>query len=162
METNFSIGDTVSVINDILWGKIISIENKTATIEDQQGFEFSCSVEELVPHTPDLYKDISIRTEKKAKKIDTPPSDAIDLHIHCLSSERNLEPWQRLFIQKQALIEGIARAKKSGRRKVKIIHGIGDGVVQQMVHDVLHFELRLEFHNEEILHHQSGSVVVYL
>lgn len=163
MKTNFSIGDTVSVIHDTISGKIIALKKSIATIEDEHGFHYDFSLDELVVAAPHLYTHLQIPTTptpQKKKNEKTP--NRIDLHIHHLTPKKNLPPSERLFLQKEALRLGLEKAREKGIRKVEIIHGIGDGIVQQMVHEVLTMELGLEFHNKEILHHQSGGVVVYL
>ncbi|VDH03177.1 Smr/MutS family protein [Bergeyella zoohelcum] len=163
MKTNFSIGDTVSVIHDTISGKIIALKKSIATIEDEHGFHYDFYLDELVVAAPHLYTHVQISTfpaPQKKKNEKTP--NRIDLHIHLLTSKKNLTPSERLFLQKEALRLGLEKAREKGIRKVEIIHGIGDGIVQQMVHEVLTMEMGLEFHNKEILHHQSGGVVVYL
>ena len=71
------------------------------------------------------------------------------------------DSFERLFLQKEKLLQTIDYCRKNHLKKLEIIHGIGDGVLQQMVYDVLESQTNLEFHNREILHDQSGTVLVF-
>ncbi|MGZ5273790.1 MAG: hypothetical protein ACXWCA_05710 [Kaistella sp.] len=42
------------------------------------------------------------------------------------------------------------------------MHGIGDGVLQRMVHDYLVGQTNLEFDDHDFFYHQRGSVMVTL
>ncbi|KEY18762.1 Smr/MutS family protein [Kaistella antarctica] len=160
------IGDSVSVIDEQLKGTVISIKGKKVTIEDEHGFPYEYDATELVVQQAEIYEQIkTVRKEELAKPIskkhDKKPF-VLDLHFEKLvKNTSDYNSFERLFRQKEKLITTIDYCRKNNLKKLEIIHGIGDGVLQQMVHDVLESQTNIEFQNKEILHHQSGTVLVY-
>lgn len=160
------IGDSVSVIDDNLKGKITAIKGKKVTIEDEHGFPYEYDAQELVLQEAEIYSQI--RTIQKeefskpvSKKHDKKPM-ILDLHFENIAKGAvQVDPFERLFMQKDQLLKTLDYCRNNNLKRLEIIHGIGDGVVQQMVYDVLESQTNLEFHNKEILHHQSGTVLVY-
>ncbi|MDP2452541.1 MULTISPECIES: Smr/MutS family protein [unclassified Kaistella] len=159
-------GDSVSVIDDHLKGTVTSIKGKKVTIEDEHGFEYEYAESELVLQQAEIYENIkTIRKEEilkpVSKKHDKKPF-ILDLHFEKLvRNTGDYDSFERLFLQKDKLLKTLDYCRKNNLKKLEIIHGIGDGVLQQMVHDVLESQTNLEFQNKEILHHQSGTVLVY-
>ena len=159
-------GDLVSVIDDELKGTIISIKEKKVTIEDEHGFPYDYDAAELVLYQADLYDQIKTPRKEEvskniSKKHDKKPA-VLDLHFDKLvknTSEYNSS--ERLFRQKEKLLNMLDYCRNNNLKKLEIIHGIGDGVLQKMVYEVLESQTNIEFQNREILHHQSGTVLVY-
>ena len=58
--------------------------------------------------------------------------------------------------------ETVAFCRANNLKKLEIIHGIGDGVLQRMVHDYLVGQTNLEFDDHDFFYHQRGSVMVTL
>ncbi|KIA88538.1 Smr/MutS family protein [Kaistella jeonii] len=160
------IGDLVSVIDDQLKGKIVAVNAKKVIIEDEHGFEYEYHSSELVLQEAAIYDQIKTIQKKEvsksiSKKHDKKPF-VLDLHFeNVVKKDADYDSFERLFLQKEKLIQTIDYCRKNNLKKLEIIHGIGDGVLQQMVHEVLENQTNLEFHNKEILHHQSGTVLVY-
>lgn len=160
------IGDSVSVVDEQLSGKIIAISAHTVTLEDEHGFSYEYPKQQVVINESTLYRNISaIRKEEyqtpKSKKHQKNPQ-ILDLHFDQLSAgQGSISSFERLFIQKEKLLETLDYCRQHHLKRLEIIHGIGDGVLQQMVYEVLENQTDLEFHNREILHHQSGIVLVY-
>ena len=160
------IGDSVSVIDDQLKGKIISVKGTKVTIEDEHGFPYEYDASELVVQQAEIYNEVkTIRKEEWSKPISKKHHKkplVLDLHFeHVVKNPSEYDSFERLFRQKEKLLTTIEFCRKNNLKKLEIIHGIGDGVLQQMVHDVLESQTNLEFQNKEILHHQSGTVLVY-
>ena len=72
------------------------------------------------------------------------------------------DAFERIFIQKEKLEETIAFCRNNNLKKLEIIHGIGDGVLQRMVHDYLVGQTNLEFDDDDFFYHQRGSGMVTL
>lgn len=164
---SLQIGDEVSVLNETRTGTIIKIQGNQAILEDSDGFPYTYALQELVPRQKGLYSEITAVPHKEKTEKKTSVSKAnlkvIDLHIEKLTPHPDeISPFERLFIQKEALLEGLERARNSGIKKLEIIHGLGNGTLQKMVYETLESQTHLDFHNKEILHHQSASIVVYL
>lgn len=85
----------------------------------------------------------------------------LDLHFESLVDQPSqYASLERIFIQKEKLIETIEFCKTHRLKKLEIIHGIGDGVLQKMVKEVLISQTGLDFYDLGILKEQSGSVMV--
>ena len=160
------IGDAVSVVDDQLKGKIISIKGKNVTIEDEHGFSYDFDANEIVLQEPEIYKGLKTiqKVEKPkptSKKHDKKPL-VVDLHFsNMVKNPAQFSPFERITLQKEKLLQTLDYCRENNLKKLEIIHGIGDGIVQQMVNEVLENQKNLEYHNKEILHHQSGTVLVY-
>lgn len=159
------IGDKVSVIDEDLSGTITSVHGNTVIFADAHGFTHTYPSEKLVQKNEALYEDIRIEKkfeyQKKISRKHNRNHLVIDLHFEKLvENPSGYESFERLFIQKEKLLEIIEFCRKNNLKKLEIIHGLGNGTLQKMVHDVLESQTGLDFHNKEILHHQSGSVMV--
>lgn len=158
------IGDLVSVIDEDLKGKIISIKGKLVKIEDEHGFCYDIETERIVPHNHNIYEAVSSVPKKDlnsgfSKNKNNPHS--IDLHFEKLVKKPNdFESWERLMIQREKLIEKLEFCRKNHIKKLNIIHGIGDGVLQNMVHEVLQGFAGIEYEDHDFFYHSSGNVEV--
>lgn len=159
-------GDAVAVIDDDLKGTIISIKGDQVIIQDEHGFSYEFQRKELVRQEAGIYEQIKTLNKGEvskniSKKHDKKPF-VLDLHFGKLvKNQTSYTASERLFIQKEKLVETLDYCRRNNLKKLEIIHGIGAGVLQKMVHEVLESQTNLEFQNKEILHHQSGTVLVY-
>ena len=160
------IGDKVSAVDEDFEGIITSIQGKNVVVKDEYGFTHQFLEQKLVLRNAELYKGTPIirKVEKSkplSKKHDKKPL-LLDLHFDLLvNNPEKYDAFERLFLQKEKLLKTLDFCRSNNLKKLEIIHGIGDGFLQQMVYDVLESQTNLEFHNKEILHHQSGTVLVY-
>lgn len=168
MAMELKIGDKVSVVDDLLKGTVVAAGVTTVTIEDEHGFRYQYPPSQLVPQTAELYEQVPVLAKKEpvkplSKKHNKKPM-VLDLHFDTLAGRgyKTSDSFERLFLQRQKLLETLEFCRSNHLKKLEIVHGIGDGVVQQMVYDVLNSQTNLEYHNKEILHHQSGAIMVYL
>jgi len=159
------IGDNVSVVDEDLSGIITSVHGNTVVFKDEYGFTYQYEKEKLVPKNASLYENIPIVKKAEPQKVTSKKHDKnpliLDLHFHLLVKNPNdYDGFERLFIQKEKLIQTINFCRKNHLKRLEIVHGIGDGVLQKIVWDVLESQTGLDFYNKEILHHQSGAVMV--
>ncbi|QDP86679.1 Smr/MutS family protein [Chryseobacterium sp. SNU WT5] len=160
------VGDLVSVVNDDLKGKIITINNNIVIIEDEHGFPYEFTTGEVVLQEAEIYEKIkTVRKEELSKPVSKKHNKQpfiLDLHFEKFTNNpTEIDSFERLFIQKDKLLKTLDYCRQNHLKKLEVIHGIGDGVLQQMVYDVLESQTNIEFHNKEILHHQSGTVMVF-
>ncbi|MEA1850389.1 Smr/MutS family protein [Chryseobacterium sp. MHB01] len=159
------IGDKVSVVDEDLSGIVTSVNGNIVVFKDEYGFTYQYPKEKLVPKSSDLYENIKIvkkpEPKKNISKKHQKSALVLDLHFHHLVKNPNdYDSFERLFIQKERLLETLSFCRKNHLKRLEIVHGIGDGVLQRMVWDILESQTGLDFYNKEILHHQSGAVMV--
>ncbi|MFY7843480.1 Smr/MutS family protein [Chryseobacterium sp.] len=159
------IGDKVSVVDEDLSGMVTSVKGNIVVFKDEYGFTHQYPKEKLVPKISDFYENTPIIKKAEPKKVISKAHQknhlVLDLHFHNLVKNPNdYTSFERLFIQKERLVETINFCRKHNLKRLEIVHGIGDGVLQKMVFDTLESQTNVDFYNKEILHHQSGAVMV--
>ena len=147
----FKLGDRVAVLHETLKGTVIDIGSSKAKIKDIDGFVWEYKIEELVPQEASskytitekgLSKD-KIRRSPKFQKSSTKLIKAnqvseIDLHIEELRDDhRHLTNFQIVQIQMTACRAFIQDSLAYNRKKVVLIHGKGEGVLQSEIHSYL-------------------------
>lgn len=161
-----NIGDKVSAIDDPLSGTVTSLHGNDVCFRDEHGFIHRYERKMLVVQNASIYNGMAIEQkaehQKKISRRHAAHQYTLDLHFEKLVHRpSDFESFERLFIQKEKLLQSLDYCRKHHIKKLVIIHGIGDGVLQNMVHDVLSGQANLEFLNNEILHHQSSAVIVH-
>ena len=159
------IGNKVSVVDEDLSGVITSVNGNIVVFKDEYGFTYQYPKEKLVPKDAEIYENIKIIKKAEPKKVVSKKHDKspliLDLHFQNLvKNPHDYDSFERLFLQKEKLIQTINFCRKNNLKRLEIVHGIGDGVLQNLVWDVLESQPNLDFYNKEILHHQSGAVMV--
>lgn len=161
------IGDRVSVIDDDVRGTVTSVHGDWVVVKDEFGFTHRYDKKALVVYEVSLYDEVKTVPKKDSQKPNArknlKPHPVLDLHFEKLvENPTDYDSVERLFIQKEKLIEKIEFCRKNRIRKLEIIHGIGDGVLQKMVHDYLSGQMNIEFEDHEFFYHQTGSVLITL
>lgn len=159
------VGDKVSVLDDDLRGKIIKIEHQKIKIEDEYGFTHWFSCGELVIKDKDFYEDIAVIKKNEEGKNNSKKHQKselkLDLHFDQLVDfPEQYEAWERSFIQKEKLVQMLDFCKANKIKKLEIIHGLGDGILQEIVYDVLRGYAGIEFEENEFFKHSSASVEI--
>lgn len=159
------INDKVSVIDEDLNGIVTSVHRNIVVFRDEFGFTYQYPKEKLVSGNPDLYENIKVEKKPEHSKPKSRKNTAnhlvLDLHFDKLvNNPADYESFERLFLQKEKLLETLEFCRKNNLKKLEIIHGIGDGVLQNMVFDVLKSQTNVEFEDHEFFFHSSGSVMV--
>ena len=104
------IGDSVSIIDENLKGKIISILGEKIQIQDEHGFEYFFHQSRVVVQNEAFYHNISViqkeETTKNISKKHAKNEMVLDLHFDRLvKNPQKYDSWERLFIQKEKLQE---------------------------------------------------------
>lgn len=160
------INDAVSLIDQDLHGTITSVHGEWVVFKDSHGFTHKHHKSELVPMDTSLYENMEVNPKKEPLKTTSKKHRTthlvLDLHFDKLvSNPLAYESFERLFLQKEKLIETIEFCRTHRLKKLEIIHGLGDGVLQKLVVDYLENAMDLEFHHTQILAQQSASILVY-
>lgn len=158
-------GDLVSVLDETTTGKIISVDSKLAVIEDQFGFEHEFLLNQLVLRQAEIYDHSKIiKKEESKKNLSRKKSQndrILDLHFEKLiKNPQDYDSWERYLIQKETLIENLDYCRKNFIKRMNVIHGIGDGVLQEMVYDTLRGFGGIDYEDHDFFFHSSGNVWV--
>lgn len=154
MNRNFNIGDKISFLNEKGSGVITNIiSNYRVLITNEDGFEVSVSVGELVPLTDKSKYKMDLKTnpkwlDKKKEREVKPPKLSydevweVDLHLHELVDvNENKSDYEKLNLQltyfRKCMDAAIARRIK----KIIFIHGVGKGTLkQEIIHALKNYE----------------------
>lgn len=117
-------------------------------------------------HQPevDQKKDIPVKEIPLIARYQTRPGEAeIDLHIHELMEDPgNLENHEILDFQKSFFLKCLDSAMAAKYRKMTVIHGIGNGVLKNVVVEILNKNEGIRFSDAPISKYGAGAVDVYL
>lgn len=158
-------GDFISYLNERKTGTVVAINKDLITILDEHGFTEKVALNKIVLRDDSLYSRIAIEKKDEAIKIKSKKKSTatrtLDLHFHLLVKNPNSYSAQaRLEIQKENLMDMLEYCKKNPIKKLNIIHGIGDGILQTMVFDILNGFAGIEYEDHNIFHQSSGNVEV--
>ncbi|WP_028121843.1 Smr/MutS family protein [Epilithonimonas tenax] len=159
------IGDKVSVIDDDLKGTILKIIADQVKIEDEHGFTYDLPKSQLTILDSGLYENTPvIRKNESSKNVSKKHNKTplkLDLHFQLLvKNPSDYDAFERLMIQKDKLLETIDFCRKNHIKNLEIIHGIGDGVLQKMVYDILEGLSNVEYDEHGFFYHESGKAEV--
>lgn len=161
------IGDKVSAVDDDLKGIVTSVKGGIVVFKDEHGFTHQFDKNKLVLQNPTLYDHTPTVLKSEPLKPQSKKHNrkhlVLDLHFENLvKNPVDYGAFERLFIQKEKLIQTLTFCRTNRLKKLEIIHGIGDGVLQKMVFDYLNSQTNLEFEDHDFFYHQTGSVMVTL
>ncbi|WP_108803020.1 Smr/MutS family protein [Aquimarina sp. Aq107] len=143
------VGDVVSVLDEPISGKVISVIGNEVTIESNDGFDMMFSANELVKEESDnlivpSYEEVQknlqqkeIFKKKSKKKILKPkersvPAMEVDLHIHKLvKSTKGLSNHDMVTLQLDTAKRQLDFAINKRIPSVVFIHGVGQGVLKE-------------------------------
>ncbi|MEC5394700.1 Smr/MutS family protein [Bergeyella sp. RCAD1439] len=162
---SFKIGDEVSVLDEDLSGKITSVHGAEVVFMDEHGFTHRYLAVRLVRRNRRLYETIGAVEkphEVKPKSQKHQKSHLVlDLHFDRLVDRPSAySSYERLWIQRDKLLDTLDFCRRNRLKKLEVIHGVGDGTLQNMVVEVLESQTGVDFYHKEILKHQSGAVMV--
>ncbi|MBI3135327.1 MAG: Smr/MutS family protein [Bacteroidetes bacterium] len=169
----FKPGDYVAVLNEPIYGTVISSGAKKTKIKDEDGFEREYTHDKLVLAKPlenyrlgddishkDTLKTISSFKKIIEKEVVRREPFEIDLHYESLYEEMNLkENYQILQKQLTACRSFVQRAIRNKTRRIVLIHGKGEGVLKTEIHLYLNRlgseqGVKLDFHDAP--YHEYG------
>lgn len=177
----FKKGDSVSVLDEDLSGKIIKIIGDRVTIATADGFELEFSENELVKieSTKDLrtkmflnnsidevisqketHKKKSIKQKSKER---FQPRMEVDLHIHQLTnSTKRMSNHEMLTLQLDTAKRQLDFAIKKRIQKIVFIHGVGEGVLKLELEYLFKRYDNLKFYDANYQKYGLGATEVYI
>ncbi len=174
------VGDKVSVLDEDISGKIITISGDLITIVDIDGFNLQYAKKELVtdnhgisdydmvPHNiaeiiseKQIKKNVNSRRVKPKVRI-LPPM-VIDLHIHQLiPKSRGLNNFEILTIQLEEAKRQLNFAFSKKIQRIVFIHGVGEGVLRMELEFLLKRFDNLKFYDADYQKYGVGATEVYV
>jgi hypothetical protein len=145
---NFVVGDFVAVLDDVVKGRIASINSTGILIKDDTGMLFNYLPSELVKldenqHELTAYNEINNqflqdkiaeKPKKKSQNFSKAKNEVIfevDLHINQLVNSTNgLDNYDMLTIQLETAKRKLEYAIQKRISKIVFIHGVGEGVLK--------------------------------
>jgi dsDNA-specific endonuclease/ATPase MutS2 len=136
------VGAWVSLLDDDRSGKVLDLKAEQALVLwDDSGFEEWVNLDSLVERTwlattpPPPVKDT---TPVKKSGIPRTTLKVVDLHAQSLEAEGlNLRSQPALKVQLQHAMQAVSQAKAAGFLHIDLIHGVGEGILKQKLHQWL-------------------------
>ncbi|MCI2228202.1 DNA mismatch repair protein MutS [Polaribacter sp. MSW13] len=172
------IGNRVAVLDDVLKGKVVSVNGNDISIETEDGMIFNFNKSELVKidveqheltkfsdiNNPLFSEKISQNSPKKSlfKKIKKEVVLEVDLHIQKLTkSIRNLDNFDMLNIQLDTAKQKVEFAINKRISKIVFIHGVGEGVLKSELHYLLN-KYPVKYYDASYKKYGLGATEVYI
>tara|TARA_R110002072_G_scaffold302402_1_gene485102 strand:- start:28184 stop:28717 length:534 start_codon:yes stop_codon:yes gene_type:complete len=175
----FNPGNKIVFLHENGGGVVDSIsENGRIVVLDEDGFTREYLPSQLVIVQDENYpveedvlmnitmEDSGVKGERKntyseeRRKKDIPE---IDLHIEeLIESHKGLSNHEIVSRQMIAFRQFYQRAKSQKKRKIVIIHGVGEGVLRYEVRSFLNREEGVEYYDADYLDYGQGATVVEL
>ncbi len=175
------VGDRVSVLDDIISGRILAVEGDSVTMETKDGFNMTFSRGELVVESEDLSeeelitKDISeIISEKKVKmsrssarvkpKERSRPPMVVDLHIEKLVNHyKRMSNYEILTLQTDTAERQLNFAISKKIQRVVFVHGVGEGVLKaELEYLFRRYDDKLKYYEADAREYGRGATEVYI
>lgn len=108
-------------------------------------------------------KQSGVRPGKTPKKPEDNGVAEVDLHLHELvEDESHLSPEERLSYQLAYFERALEAAIRDGKRKLIVIHGVGEGVLREEVRRTLQYYQGVQFHDADMRRYGVGATEVLI
>jgi hypothetical protein len=188
--TKFVPGDRVSFLDEVGGGVVLQLlGSNVVRVRTDEGFVLDRSVKELVrsdrealsalgrisDHQAGLIAANDVLEEKRSRngsqvrpgKTPRKPEDQgvaeVDLHLHELvEDERMLSDGEKLEFQLRYFERALESAIRNGKRKLIVIHGVGEGVLREEVRRILQYYDGVQFHDADMRRYGTGATEVLI
>lgn len=175
---SLEIGNKVAVLDDVLKGRIVNIENDFYFVETSDGMIYKFISSELVKitveqHELSKFSDIN-NSLFKEKILDNKPKKSlfkqdkkeiileVDLHINKLvKSSKKMDNYDMLNLQLDVAKNKIEFALTKRIPKIVFIHGVGEGVLKSELHRVLN-KYPVKYYDASYKKYGLGATEVYV
>ena len=172
------IGNKVAVLDDVLKGIVVAINEKIISLQTDDGMIFSFKASELVKIEEDQfemskYSDINNslllqkqedfkKTKSLFKKLKQEILLEVDLHIHQLTkSTKGMDNYDMLNVQLDTAKSKIEYAIRKRISKIVFIHGVGEGVLRTELHYLLN-KYPVKYYDASYKQYGLGATEVYV
>ena len=177
----FSKGDQVSVLDEAVNGRVLSVDNELVTIETEDGFVMRFTARELIKindsgNLMDTVKRFNVNEVAKEKEIPKPRSfvkerkdkheisaPEFDLHIEKLvPNKRGMSNYDILTLQTETAKRHIEFAIKNRIPKIVFIHGVGEGILKAELDFLLGRYDNIAFQEANYQKYGQGATEVFI
>lgn len=182
-------GDRVSFVDEVGGGIVLKVlGHNMVRVRTDDGFELDRPSRGLVQVSSELRSAMGKVSDHQAKLIaandsleekrvkqkgsrpgKTPkkPEDnsvaEVDLHLHeLIDNERNLSDGEKLEFQLRYFERALEAAIRNGKRKLIVIHGVGEGVLREEVRRMLQYYDTVQFHDADMRRYGVGATEVII
>ena len=104
-----------------------------------------------------------VRAGKTPKKPEDNSVAEVDLHLHELvDDEARLSDGEKLEFQLRYFERALESAIRNGKRKLIVIHGVGEGVLREEVRRMLQYYDGVQFHDADMRRYGAGATEVLI
>ena len=182
-------GDEVSFLNEVGGGMVLAnVGRDRVKVRTHDGFELVYPVNELVPNSCDPSRAVSdhharlrASNDRLAERIqrdkgrgaspensgrahqavEDPAVMVVDLHLNKLvEDERELSDGEKLSFQLDYFERRLNAAIRERKRRVIVIHGVGEGVLREEVRKALQFYQGVRFDDADPRRYGHGATAV--
>jgi len=174
------VGDTVSVLDEPISGKVKRVTDNQITIETEDGFDMTFDRSELVKEssgdiiTPsyeevkrnlqekEIFKKKPKRPISQPKQRYQPPME-VDLHIHKLvKSTKGMSNHDMILLQLDTAKRQLDFAIHKRIPRVVFIHGVGQGVLKEELKFLFRRYDNINFSDADYKKYGLGAMEVYI
>ncbi len=189
MPRNWKPGDRVAFRDEVGGGVVVRIARPgRVVVHTDDGFDLEYGPDRLVPagdersvllritdHQVGMVAANDVREEQHRRRSRGevsrpgktpkrgPDGDVteVDLHLHeIVEDETRLDEGERLEFQIRYFERALNAAIRDGKRKLIVIHGVGEGVLREEVRKVLQFYDHVRYHDADVRRYGSGATEV--
>jgi hypothetical protein len=158
----FRVGDRVSFLDEVGGGIVVELLGAThVRVRTPEGFELGRSVRDLVlaekvPYTiSDHQAGMVAANDVLAERMRRKLHEIVD-------DEASLQPEERLSYQLAYFERSLEAAIRDGKRKLIVIHGVGEGVLREEVRRILQYYDGVQFHDADMRRYGTGATEVLI
>ncbi len=105
----------------------------------------------------------AVRPGKTPKRAEDNSVAEVDLHLHeIVEDERRFSDGEKLEYQMRFFERALESAIRNGKRKLIVIHGVGEGVLREEVRKMLQYYEGVQFHDADMRRYGSGATEVII
>lgn len=178
LRMRLEIGHKVAVLDDVIKGKVVAINNTSVSVETQDGMVFNFEEKELVridreQHELTKFSDINNELLKEKignskpkknlfKKQNKEVIMEVDLHINQLvKTVRGLDNYDMLNLQLDTAKRKVEFAIEKRISKIVFIHGVGEGVLKSELQSLLN-KYPVKYYDASYKKYGLGATEVYI
>ncbi|HEX2618441.1 MAG TPA: Smr/MutS family protein [Flavobacteriales bacterium] len=185
---SLKVGDEVLLVNEAGGGIVLELLGLRVKVRTRDGFELEYPLSAVVKVDPDLHHRVSdhhaqlvaandrmqerIQRDKgkganernggkAVGKREDPSRMEIDLHLHeLIDDERHLTDGEKLRFQLDYFERMLNTAIREKKRKLIVIHGVGEGVLREEVRKVLQYYEGCRFDDADPRRYGYGATAI--